>query len=726
VSLVSIPKPLAAAAAAACRASGPVARRARACLRRYLPAGVVALTLTGLMPAAPATAAAAASWSLVSSPDALISQDRLVAVSCPDGGFCMAIGQAVTPAGGWVPLAMSWNGRTWTARRFPVPARAKYTEPAAVSCTSARYCIAVGSYGSDQFAARWYHHTWTIVLSKRAGILDAVSCSAYDACTAVGTSGNPIDSVTNEIAERWNGRTWTSQRVPVFPGPSSITFSGVACTSATVCMAVGSDWDLGDFTNPIAARWTRRKWKPVTIRYQDPYTEDSANALSCSSARACTAIGYSTDPGGDFYAPLAERWNGRRWGVQRVPASVSFGTGLGGLSCPSARMCLAVSGGQTDLWNGTSWVVKASVNPVPQGGLFAVACRSATRCIGVGSVGIAGGGYRTLAERWNGKTWVRYRTPAGIAGGQPNEPTSVSCHAAKVCMAVGSAGSNMLAELWNGTAWSLREPRAPAGATSSSLAAVSCPAAAACVAVGSEQESGGANALAEKWNGRSWATLPSPADATSLAGIWCATAIACVAVGAGASGPVAESWNGSAWASEALAAGVTSLTAVSCVTTAACMAVGSDGSKPAAEYWQGSGWTLQSLPAGGTLAAVSCLAASGCTAVGDKGATDHWNGTTWSVQRSPTGKADLTGISCSSGSDCEAVGGYSSDSPFPTPLLAAHWNGSKWTIQAATAPGGSTGSWLQAVSCTSASSCMAVGTNINALNEFQTLAERYP
>jgi hypothetical protein len=409
MNLTSRPEADPASAARASRA------RERSLFRRCLPASVVALAITSLMLAG-ATASAAAARSLVSSPAAAIPQVTLLAVSCPTDGFCMAIGRALTSAEDAAPVALSWNGRAWTARRFPIPAHAVGTWPAAVSCTSARYCIAVGWYGPGntarpaQFAARWNGRTWTVVLTRRAGMLAAVSCSAYNACTAVGTDGSENYMPTNEVAERWNGRTWTSQRVPAFGGPSAITFSGVACTSATACLAVGSDWDYGDYTMPISARWTRGKWKAVIIRYKDPDSEDYADALSCSSGSACTAIGYSTDPGGDVYVPLAERWNGKRWGVQPVSGAVSF---FGGLSCPQARMCMAVSGAQTELWNGTRWTVKTSVNPVAHAYLTAVACRSTTLCIGVGSVGTTDGGNATLAERWNGTTWVSYRTPAG-------------------------------------------------------------------------------------------------------------------------------------------------------------------------------------------------------------------------------------------------------------------------------------------------------------------------
>ena len=55
--------------------------------------------------------------------------------------------------------------------------------------------------------------------------LNAVSCTAANACTAVGGQG---------IALAWNGSVWSSQQTP-----TASVLRGVSCTSATVCTAVG-------------------------------------------------------------------------------------------------------------------------------------------------------------------------------------------------------------------------------------------------------------------------------------------------------------------------------------------------------------------------------------------------------------------------------------------------------------------------------------------------------
>ena len=60
--------------------------------------------------------------------------------------------------------------------------------------------------------------------------------------------------------------------------------------------------------------------------------------VSCSSAKACTAVGSN---GGE--ATLAERWNGTKWALQHAPNPSDAGASpLHGVSCSSATACTAV------------------------------------------------------------------------------------------------------------------------------------------------------------------------------------------------------------------------------------------------------------------------------------------------------------------------------------------------------------------------------------------------
>jgi hypothetical protein len=122
----------------------------------------------------------------------------------------------------------------------------------------------------------------------------------------------------------------------------------------------------------------------------------------------------------------------------------------------------------------------------------------------------------------------------------------------------------------------------------------------------------------------------------------------------------------------------------------------------------------------GVISAVSCPSASACTAVGyyDNGAgtpvalAEGWNGTAWAIQSAPDPDGAqgsyLDGVSCSSASACTAVG-YYVNSAGATVTLAEGWNGTAWAIQSTSNPSGAEITVLDGVSCPSATACTAAG-----------------
>jgi hypothetical protein len=153
-----------------------------------------------------------------------------------------------------------------------------------------------------------------------------------------------------------------------------------------------------------------------------------------------------------------------------------------------------------------------------------------------------------------------------------------------------------------------------------------------------------------------------------------------------------------------------------------------------AELWNGIGWSPRPTPKtdGDTstiLSAIACSSAAKCIAAGTQtigvgepmSATtstlaEQWTGTRWRYQRvqpdSPAtgvGAEDaidaLTGISCSVGSDCTAVGSASQDDDCRRcGTLAERFIGHRWTLQRPSQANG-----LQSVSCPAVKLCVAVG-----------------
>jgi len=184
------------------------------------------------------------------------------------------------------------------------------------------------------------------------------------------------------------------------------------------------------------------------------------------------------------------------------------------------------------------------------------------------------------------------------------------------------------------------------------------------------------------------------------------------------------------------------LNGVSCWSSTACDAAGEyldseDEVIGLVEQWNGTSWETQAVPShagavGEHLESIACASAEACVATGYYENTpgehftlaDRWNGTKWTVQKTPTfgTGAALPSVSCSAPKECTAVG-YTVSNGAGTPLIL-RWNGKTWNTETVATPSEYKEGWLHGVSCSSATSCTAVGTYFTP-TEVRVLAERW-
>jgi hypothetical protein len=367
---------------------------------------------------------------------------------------------------------------------------------------------------------------WVIQPTPRTvanSALVSVSCLSATVCTAVGQQAGPSQSGSVTLAERWNGTRWAVQPTP-HPGAQGSSLSGVSCSSATSCTAVGTDTTSTGVTVTLAEHWNGTRWAVQPTPNPAPGITAVFYGVSCRSATACTAVGWyiNNTPGGA--GTLAEQWNGTRWAIQPTPNPTGAEQSvLQGVSCPSATSCTAAGSYFTpsgppqtlaERWNGTTWAVQPTPNPTGASLtlLTGVSCSSATACTAVGWYGKAAS-QLSVAERWNGTRWAVQPTP-NPTGAVDTILEAVSCRTATACTAVGISArppAATLAEHWDGTAWVIQNTPTPVHAENSELSGVSCVAATTCTATGHynyrslrfvgktlaehEQESGGGRAI---------------------------------------------------------------------------------------------------------------------------------------------------------------------------------------------------------------------------------------
>jgi hypothetical protein len=328
-----------------------------------------------------------------------------------------------------------------------------------------------------------------------------------------------------------------------------------------------------------------------------------------------------------------------------------------------------------------AWVITATVDPSPQKVPFsnvlnAVGARTGSDAWAVGN--FLGpnddDGQVMLAERWNGSAWSQVPTPNVVRFDE--KLNAVSPAAAGDVWAVGStnqtgfAHTDPLAAHWDGTSWTIVPTPATTGGSKSILFGVANLGGANAWAVGRSEAN---RALVEHWTGAAWTIVPTPDPVA----------------------PAGSTFSGS------------TLTAVSARTANDIWAVGTfsvtkgtnSNSFTLTMHWNGSAWMIVRSPNPATVSAVNGvrqtlngvveISPSDAWAVGntfdtvsgsflpDKPIAMHWNGTAWSVATLPNlgGGGSLAAVTASSATSVWAAG------PAGGSTSVLHWNGTSWAAE---------------------------------------------
>jgi hypothetical protein len=144
-------------------------------------------------------------------------------VSCVSASDCVAVG-TIAKSGvlSFTAFAERWNGKAWSVGSMFGAGGPKNPELAGVSCTSATTCVTVGLTtvdGTEQtshaLAASYNGKTWSVgsVPAPTGGgtsAFSAVSCLSAKDCVAVGEGGGPQGTLFSGAAFTgfWNGTSW--------------------------------------------------------------------------------------------------------------------------------------------------------------------------------------------------------------------------------------------------------------------------------------------------------------------------------------------------------------------------------------------------------------------------------------------------------------------------------------------------------------------------------------
>jgi hypothetical protein len=343
---------------------------------------------------------------------------QINAISCPEVGDCVAVGQYTDGAqlqqaflveeasGFWEPpvelggsLNVDGNGAA-----------------EAVSCPAAGDCVAVGHYFDahsrfQAFIAEEKSFSWTAAQEVAQGTppsssaqLNAVSCSAPGQCVAGGERTTGSGSTMHAFVLTESSSAWGTPTTPagaLSTDPSDV--NSIACPATGSCTAAGQISAGGQ--QGFAVSESAGTWGAATVIGQALNTGKAADvlALSCASPGNCALGGWYSIPLGDepVIWPFVASETAGTWSPAQAitPSDNLEGAGqINAMSCVAVGQCVAggwyyhsgqASQGVIVRQVGPSWQSPQTVTGSLNDGnaqVLAVTCVSRVDCV-------VGGGY---------------------------------------------------------------------------------------------------------------------------------------------------------------------------------------------------------------------------------------------------------------------------------------------------------------------------------------------
>lgn len=441
-----------------------------------------------------------------------------------------------------------------------VPAVAVHGAPAAAQVTRAA--------NNGGHSPRWKAVAAPLSPSARkstAAFLQSAQCPTAAKCVMVGnyeTNGG-----NSQLGLLVNGGPsgWRSVKVPLpirLPATGTVNLSSVSCPTASDCVVVGYYYDKTTWQGMIltgsGSSWHARTAPVPHGAASIPYS--SLEAVTCSSASACVAVGEYQDKAGGQQGEILVR-SGASWKAIKAPlpggaSAEPVASSLQAVTCPSASSCVIVgfyenTTGMTNALviarSGKTW--SPARLPQPRSGVTypqAVACSSVSKCAMMAGNFLSPGQGVGILFTGAGTAWKRIKVPLPKGASTKATPnlTSLSCIPQAECLAVGTYGSasaRVIAVSGTGSSWHATNLPLPSGirATNVALQSVACARPSICAATGTYTTSpANTRPLIELTAGHRWAAVSAtlPANADKASGIStlsadCASAKLCVAVG---------------------------------------------------------------------------------------------------------------------------------------------------------------------------------------------------
>lgn len=229
---------------------------------------------------------------------------------------------AISPSDVWAVgysgeggLLEHWDGATWS--REALPPRVGALDDIAMSSASSGWAVGTSASGHP-LALRWDGTSWTRRTFENRfgwnGELYSVAGSSPNDVWAVGESASgPMVALMGAYAVHWDGRRWHEVRVPSRAGEDeSLDVSAVSRTEA---------WDIhgGGGGRLDIQRWAGHRWR-IVRQFPLGVNLDGVTALHGQAWAFGELSGH----------PALVHWNGRGWHGSHAPITSLHGTLVAG------------------------------------------------------------------------------------------------------------------------------------------------------------------------------------------------------------------------------------------------------------------------------------------------------------------------------------------------------------------------------------------------------------
>jgi len=285
-------------------------------------------------------------WSMAIAPDTAAAQDNVLnSVACTSTTSCWAAGYYNNDTNNQT-LIEWYNGTAWSVFKSPNTNATQNNALVSVTCRSAADCWAAGHYNNGTYNQTLIEHfngkAWSIISSPNIGTarnnqLAAITCTTATNCWAVGAYNGGSDAQT--LIEHFNGAGWTIVSSPnTSTGQRNLLLS-VTCAATTDCWSAGY-YNNGTRDQTLIEHFNGTAWKVERSPDTSSTQNNQLRSVTCAATGDCLAAGVYNN--GSQARTLVEHFNGAAWSIAGSPnTSTSQDNLLLGVACASTGNCWA-------------------------------------------------------------------------------------------------------------------------------------------------------------------------------------------------------------------------------------------------------------------------------------------------------------------------------------------------------------------------------------------------